>query len=358
MPSFRWQLVLAIVIVPFVLLSFFAPLVTGASAEVPAWHPHHQIPSTAPRRAATRHVEPTESAAFEDSHEEEEADEANPAEAEESEAAEEADTASHSSSSAVSVDHLLTMCEGKVALTPGGCQLGYVDHYRLSSFECVLTCIRRTWWNVPTLCEGHEDRLPNWLLKQCDPEVAAMVKDFLEHEHLLGTDQEVSVLEQKMEALQQTRWRDGTPIGGAVQLPLLLPVGSLNKRLVSTLEHMKWKPGFKPLLSYATCTTARRVVDGQRLGVEALPDLRSGGDDENRQVERGEAVQQVDDGIQLAVPQLESYAWWPNPWTWNVISCAQALAISNGQTCGRYSVEMAPTHLRNHLELRAEGRVS
>jgi hypothetical protein len=92
---------------------------------------------------------------------------------------------------------------------------------------------------VPTLCEGHEDRLPNWLLKQCDPEVAAMVKDFLEHEHLLGTDQEVSVLEQKMEALQQTRWRDGTPIGGAVQLPLLLPVGSLNKRLVSTLEHMK-----------------------------------------------------------------------------------------------------------------------
>jgi hypothetical protein len=145
MPSFRWQLVLAIVIVPFVLLSFFAPLVTGASAEVPAWHPHHQIPSTAPRRAATRHVEPTESAAFEDSHEEEEADEANPAEAEESEAAEEADTASHSSSSAVSVDHLLTMCEGKVALTPGGCQLGYVDHYRLSSFECVLTCIRRTW---------------------------------------------------------------------------------------------------------------------------------------------------------------------------------------------------------------------
>ena len=65
---------------------------------------------------------------------------------------------------------------------------------------------------VLAMCDGH-DGLPNWLLKQCDPNVVAMVKDFVSHEHLLGTALESTVLERKMHALQNTEWRDGSPIG-------------------------------------------------------------------------------------------------------------------------------------------------
>ena len=58
-----------------------------------------------------------------------------------------------------------------------------------------------------------DQTLPGWLLKQCDPEAIAMAQDFLAHEHLLGTDREATVLESKMTALQQTKWRDGSSIG-------------------------------------------------------------------------------------------------------------------------------------------------
>jgi hypothetical protein len=39
-------------------------------------------------------------------------------------------------------------------VTPGGCQMGCMDHTDCHQFECVLTC-KKTWWKVPTLLAGN-----------------------------------------------------------------------------------------------------------------------------------------------------------------------------------------------------------
>ena len=155
-----WKILLAILIVPFMLLGFFAPSASSAS-DVPAWHPHYYQRSSAsssqPSVASTRRAAGKK-----------ETDEG----------------ADPDRSSAADVDDE---------------RQGRGDEMKSED-------------PMVKMCREH-DRLPEWLLKQCDPKVLAMVRDFIAHEHMLGTELEGTVLEQKMKALQNTEWRDGTPVG-------------------------------------------------------------------------------------------------------------------------------------------------
>lgn len=196
----RWQFVLAIVTVPFLLLSFFAPFVSSAS-ESPMWHPH-QLRSTSspspasPRRAAARNVDLKHASEAVEASDVDEANLANQVketeeveeEVEEAGEVEEAEGANTEER------------EGLVSSSSASAFTSSVPKKKAVSVDHLLT-----------LCDGH-DNLPNWVLKQCDPKAVSMVKDFLEHEHLLGTDQESTILEEKMRGLQNTKWRDGTPI--------------------------------------------------------------------------------------------------------------------------------------------------
>lgn len=193
----RWQTVLAIAIVPFLTLSLLAPFVCSG-AGVPKWHPHYRQDSIAgvlgARPAGDAHELISTISTYRT-------------------------TGVTASGSVTATNHHLDAPLGRVE------DAAERDAYGSSTTEMTsdgasdfspderrkhLAALDDSMKHMYTLCDGREN-LPTWVLKQCDPKALAMVRDFIAHEHLLGTDRERE-LEDMMTKLQTTYWRDGKPI--------------------------------------------------------------------------------------------------------------------------------------------------